>query len=81
MAEDLSARRTSDVLAALGGDHQVEISSVDRLKGLGPDPSVEIELHPIVRQLQDFQTHAGPKLPQQCPIPRRAEVFLCGQRR
>jgi hypothetical protein len=63
VAEDLSINCTSDVLATFDGDHQVEPPSVDRPKGSVPDPSVEIELQPVIRRLEHLQTHAGAELP------------------
>jgi hypothetical protein len=80
VAEDLSPRRTSDVLATFDGDNQIEAPSVDRLNGLDPDPSVEIELQPVIRRLEHLQAHAGAELPKQCPVLLSSEVFLSGQR-
>jgi hypothetical protein len=80
VAEDLSPRAASDVLATLNGHHQVERSSIDRLKRSGPDPSVEIELQPVIRRLEHFQAHAGAELPEQRPVLLSPEVFLFRQR-
>jgi len=80
VAEDLSPRPTSDVLATFSGHHQVEPPSIDRLERSGPDPGVEIELQPIIRRLEHFQTHAGAELPKQCPVLLGPEIFLFRQR-
>jgi len=80
MAEDLSIGCTSDVLATLDGDHQVEATPVDRPKGSVPDPSVEIELQPVIRRFEHFQTHAGAELPKQCPVLLGSKVLLRRQR-
>ena len=81
MSEDLPICRTSDVLATINRDDQVEAPSVDRLKRSGPDPPLEIELNPVIRRVEYLQTHAGPKPPKQCAVLRRTEIFLRRQRR
>jgi len=79
VTQDLSPRPASDVLTTLNGHDQVELPSVGRLKGSGPDPPVEIELQPVLRRLEHFQTHTRAELPEQCPVLLGPEVFLFRQ--
>ncbi len=75
LAEDLPPWAPSDVLATVDGNDLVEPPAVDRAKRSCPDPTLEIELQPIVRRLDNLQAHACAETPEQGPVLLSPEIL------
>ena len=75
--DDIPRRSNPDVLTARGRHHKVGVDAADDLKRSGPDPPHQLELEPIVGEVQHRKGRTGAELAQQRPVRLGAKILVC----